>query len=302
MTKTAWRPRRSCLYVPALNERALRKVKDLAADVVILDLEDAVAPEAKDEARNRAAEMMGEGMFGQRQVMVRLNDMKRDCGAADAAAICPMKPAGVVAPKVETAQDVTDIDDALTEAGLDDDAELWAMVETPLALLNIAEIAAASKATRLKCLMLGLNDLASALGARAAADRAPFFMAMSLTVAAARAHELACIDAVYNNYRDVEGFGIECRQARDFGFDGKSLIHPSQIEPTNVRFSPSLEAVADARDVIEAFAHEDNAGKAVVSVDGRMLERLHLAQAERVVAMADAIAALEKAQRKTSSD
>jgi citrate lyase subunit beta/citryl-CoA lyase len=264
--------------------------------VIILDLEDAVAPDAKEEARARAAELMGEGAFGERQVMVRLNALKQDCGAADAAAVCPLKPAGVVAPKVETGQDVVDIDDALTEAGLDEEAELWAMVETPLALLNLAEIAAAAKATRLKCLMLGLNDLASALGARAAGDRAPFFYAMSRTIAAARAYGLAAIDAVYNNYRDAEGFGIECRQARDFGFDGKSLIHPSQIEPTNLRFSPSPEAVADARAVIEAFAHEDNAGKAVVSVDGRMLERLHLAQAERVAAIAEAIEALEKAQ------
>jgi citrate lyase subunit beta/citryl-CoA lyase len=178
----------------------------------------------------------------------------------------------------------------MSVAGFSADASLWVMIETPRAILNLAEIAAAARATRLACFVLGLNDLAKETRARAGAARAPFFAALSLAVTAARAHGLTAIDGVYNDIGDTAGFEAECRQGLDFGFDGKTLIHPSQIETANTVFAPSAEEVARARAVIAAFALPENAGKGVIKVDGRMTELLHLEEARRVVAIAEAIA------------
>jgi len=285
------RPRRSCLYMPGANLKALEKARTLAADVLLLDLEDSVAPETKEIARAQVANAVAAGGYGKREVIVRINALTTPWGRDDIAAAARARPDGVLAPKVETGEQVEQLDDALTEAGLSDEAALWVMIETPRAILNIAEIAAARRATRLSCFVLGLNDLAKETRARPGAARAPFFAALSLAVAAARAENLWAIDGVYNDIADLAGFEAECRQGLDFGFDGKTLIHPSQIEPANVVFAPSAEEVARARAVIDAFALPENAGKGVIKVDGRMTELLHLDEAKRVVAVADAISA-----------
>ena len=285
------RPRRSCLYMPGANLKALEKARTLAADVLLLDLEDSVAPETKEIARAQVANAVAAGGYGKREVIVRINALTTPWGRDDIAAAARARPDGVLAPKVETGEQVEQLDDALTEAGLSDEAALWVMIETPRAILNIAEIAAARRATRLSCFVLGLNDLAKETRARPGAARAPFFVALSLAVAAARAENLWAIDGVYNDIADLAGFEAECRQGLEFGFDGKTLIHPSQIEPANVVFAPSAEEVARARAVIDAFALPENAGKGVIKVDGRMTELLHLDEAKRVVAVADAISA-----------
>jgi citrate lyase subunit beta/citryl-CoA lyase len=286
------RPRRSCLYMPGANAKALEKAKALAADVLILDLEDSVAPEAKPEARTQVAAAVRAGGYGKREVIVRVNGLATPWGRADIAAMGAAALDGVLAPKVERGEDVVALDDALTEAGLGEAAALWVMIETPRAIQNLAEIAAAARATRLCCFVMGLNDLAKETRARPGRERAPFYAAMALAVNAARAEGLSVIDGVYNDIGDAAGFEAECRQGLDFGFDGKTLIHPSQIEACNGVFAPSAEEVSHARAVIAAFAAPDNAGKGVIKVDGKMTELLHLEEAKRVVAMAQAIEAM----------
>jgi citrate lyase subunit beta / citryl-CoA lyase len=283
------RPRRSCLYMPGANAKALEKAKTLAADVLLLDLEDSVAPEAKADARAAVAAAVRAGGYGKREVIVRVNSMLTPWGRDDIRAIATAAPDGVLAPKVESAADVEALDDALTEAGLGENASLWVMIETPRAILNLAEIAAAAKATRLTAFVLGLNDYAKETRARAIPGRAPFYFALSAAVAAARAEGLVVIDGVYNDIADQRGFEDECRQGLAFGFDGKTLIHPSQIDTCNVLFAPSPDEIARARAVIEAFALPENAGKGVIKVDGKMTELLHLEEARRVVAVAEAI-------------
>jgi citrate lyase subunit beta/citryl-CoA lyase len=283
------RPRRSCLYMPGANSKALEKAKSLAADVLLLDLEDSVAPEAKPEARAAVAAAVKAGGYGKREVVVRVNGLATPWGRDDIRAICAAGPDGVLAPKVESAADIEALDDALTEAGLSDEAALWVMIETPRAFLSIAAIAAAAKGTRLTAFVLGLNDYAKETRARAIQGRAPFHYAMGAAVAAARAEGLVVIDGVYNDIADQRGFEDECQQGLAFGFDGKTLIHPSQIETCNLIFAPSREEVARARAVIEAFALPENAGKGVIKVDGKMTELLHLEEARRVVAVAEAI-------------
>ncbi len=283
------RPRRSCLYMPGANLKALEKARTLPADVLLLDLEDSVAPETKEIARAQVANAVAAGGYGKREVIVRINALATPWGRDDIAAAAAAHPDGVLAPKVETGEQVVQSDDALTEAGLADEAALWVMIETPRAILNIAEIAAAARATRLACFVLGLNDLAKETRARPGANRAPFFAALSLAVTAARAESLTAIDGVYNDIADTAGFEAECRQGLEFGFDGKTLIHPSQIETANTIFAPTTDEVARARAVIAAFALPENAGKGVIKVDGRMTELLHLDEARRVVAVAQAI-------------
>ncbi|MEZ5995779.1 MAG: CoA ester lyase [Hyphomonadaceae bacterium] len=286
------RPRRSCLYMPAANAKALEKAKSLPCDVVLMDLEDSVAPDAKDAARGQAAAAVKAGGYGKREVIVRVNALATPWGRDDIAAVGASAPDGVLAPKVETGEEVEAIDDAMTEAGFADESALWVMIETPRAILNLGEIAAAAKATRLACFVMGTNDLAKEMRARAGAERAPFFAALSLAVTAARAEGLIAIDGVYNDIANAAGFEAECRQGLAFGFDGKTLIHPSQIDSCNAVFAPSAEEVTRARAVIAAFAAPENAGKGVIKVDGRMTELLHLEEAKRVVAVAEAIAAL----------
>ncbi len=286
------RPRRSCLYMPGANAKALEKAKSLAADVLLLDLEDSVAPDAKLAARDQVAAVVKAGGYGKREVIVRVNPLASPWGREDIAAIGAAEPNGVLAPKVESAEQVVALDDALTGAGLSEDASLWVMVETPRAIFNLAEIAAAARGTRLSCLVMGLNDFAKETRARLGGDRAPFHAALSLAVAAARAESVSVIDGVFNDIADAAGFEAECRQGLAFGFDGKTLIHPSQIGACNAVFAPSSDEVMRARAVIEAFALPENAGKGVIKVDGRMTELLHLEEARRLVAVAAAIEVL----------
>lgn len=286
------RPRRSCLYMPGANTKAMEKAKTLAADVLLLDLEDSVAPEIKDLARTQVADAVRAGGYGKREVIIRVNAFATPWGRDDIAAAGAARPNGMLAPKVESGDEVRALNAAMDAAGFAADASLWVMIETPRAILNIAEIAAAAKGTRLSCFVMGLNDLAKETRARAGANRAPFFAAMSLAVTAARAEGLTAIDGVYNDIANTEGFRAECEQGLEFGFDGKTLIHPSQIETANTVFAPTEDEVQRARAVIAAFALPENAGKGVIKVDGRMTELLHLEEAKRVVAVAEAISAL----------
>ncbi len=283
------RPRRSCLYMPGANAKALEKAKTLAADVLLLDLEDSVAPEAKADARAAVAAAVKAGGYGKREVIVRVNALSTPWGADDIAAIGPSAPDGILAPKVESAAQVAALDAAMTKAGFAADASLWAMIETPRAIFNAHEIALAAARTRLKVFVMGLNDLAKETRARAGKDRAPFFAAMSLAVMAGRAEGVTVIDGVYNDIADAAGFEAECRQGLEFGFDGKTLIHPSQIDACNAVFAPTGEEVSRAQAVIAAFALPENAGKGVIKVDGRMTELLHLEEAKRLIAIAEAI-------------
>lgn len=279
------RPRRSCLYMPGANAKALAKARDLPADVLLFDLEDAVAPEAKADARAAVVAALGEGGYGKREIVVRANALTSEWGAEDVKAALSAKPAGVLFPKIDTAKDIEAADRALGSA----DVALWAMIETPLAILNIKEIAEAAQRTRLAAFVMGTNDLAKDMRAAQTADRAPALFALSLSVAAARAYGITPIDGVYNDIQNADGFLDICRQGQQLGFDGKTLIHPSQIEPCNAVFSPSPDEIAQARDVIAAFADPANAGKGVLKVNGKMTELLHLEQAKRAVAMAEAI-------------
>ena len=285
------RARRSCLYMPGANAKALEKAKSLAADVLIFDLEDSVAPEAKEEARAQVAAAVKAGGYGNREIIVRVNGLTTPWGEADIAAACLAGPHAILAPKIESGAQVAELDAALTAAGLSGEAALWANIETPRAILNLADIAAAARSTRLAAFVMGLNDLSKETRAQQKPGRAAFQAALSFGVMAARAEKLAAIDGVFNDISDSTGFEAECRQALEFGYDGKTLIHPSQIETANAVFAPSAEAVAGARAIIAAFARPENAGKGVIKVDGRMTELLHLEEAKRVVAVAEAIGA-----------
>ncbi len=285
------RPRRSCLYMPGANQRALAKATSLDADVLILDLEDAVSPELKVEARDNVARAVAAGGYGTREVFIRCNGLDSEWGAEDIAMAIEAGPDGIVLPKVTSGADILAIDEALTAAGAAAELALWVMIEMPLAILNIGDIAATSQTTRLAGFIMGLNDLAKEMHAVPTADRSAFQTALSLSLAAARAYDLVAIDAVFNDIKDETGLEAECEQGRVLGFDGKSLIHPAQLELANRVFSPAAEDIAHARAVIEAFALPENRGKGVIRVDGRMTELLHLEQAQRLVSISDAIAA-----------
>ncbi len=278
--------------MPAANGKALEKAKTLPADVLIFDLEDSVAPDVKDDARAQLAAALDAGGYGKRERVVRINALSTPWGGDDLAALASKEIDAVLVPKIETADDVAVADDAMRAAGAGKDVALWIMVETPRAILNLRKIAAAAKKTRLAAFVMGLNDLAKDMRARPTPDRAPFLAALSLSVIAARAHGLVAIDGVYNDIQNTGGLEEECRQGFAFGFDGKTLIHPSQIEAANAIYSPSFEEIAHARAVIAAFAHPAHAGKGVIKVDGKMTELLHLEDAKRVVAVAEAIAAI----------
>jgi citrate lyase subunit beta/citryl-CoA lyase len=277
--------------MPGANAKALEKAKTLAADVLILDLEDSVAPESKELARGQVAAAVKAGGYGKREIIVRVNGLATPWGKDDIAAACAKGPDGVLAPKIESGAQVRELDAALTAAGLSKDATLWANIETPRAILDIADIAAAAKGTRLACFVMGLNDLAKETRAIQRPGRAAFQTALSMGVMAARAEGLIAIDGVFNDIADTAGFEAECRQALEFGYDGKTLIHPSQIDAANATFAPTAEEVARARAIIAAFALPENAGKGVIKVDGKMTELLHMHEAKRVVAVAEAIEA-----------
>lgn len=272
------RPRRSALYLPASNAKAIAKARTLACDVVILDLEDAVAPDAKEIARDQAVAAVQEGGFGARELVVRVNGLETEWGAADLAAMGTCAPDAILVPKIMARADV-DRYAARVASG----TPLWAMIETAGALFRLDEIAGAD---RLAALVMGTNDLAKETGAQPGPDRLPFVGALGLAVAAARAHGIAILDGVYNAIDDDAGFCAEARQGVEFGFDGKTLIHPRQIELCNAAFLPAAAELAWARQIIAAFDHPENAAKGAIRVEGRMVERLHLHQAHRVLAAA----------------
>jgi len=285
------RPRRSVLYMPGSNARALEKGRDLPADCLILDLEDAVAPEAKLQARDAVVKALQKG-FGEREVLVRINGLDTRWWVEDINAAAAVRPDGVLVPKVSSPRQLQDLAARLVDMGTDPHVRVWAMMETPLAMLNVPDIAAAAldSETRLAGFVMGTNDLAKDTRAHLVSGRAPMVPWLMNCVAAARAYGLDILDGVYNDIGDADGFAAECRQARDFGFDGKTLIHPRQIEPCNAAFSPSAEEVETARKIIAAFDLPKNENKGVLQVDGRMVERLHAEMARRTVTIADTIA------------
>ncbi|HEY2179463.1 MAG TPA: CoA ester lyase [Caulobacteraceae bacterium] len=283
------RPRRSALYMPASNPRAVEKARSLDCDVVILDLEDAVLPEAKPAAREAAMAAVRAGGFGAREVVIRVNALSTPWGAEDLAAAAESGPDAVLVPKVAGPEDVLAHDRALADAP--HRTRLWAMIETCPAILALAKIAASARTTRLSAFVMGINDLAKEMGARMTPDRAPFHAALSLSVIAARAEDLAILDGVHNEIEDLAALEAACRQGAEMGFDGKSLIHPSHLAICNKMFSPAGAEIAWARKVIAAFDAPENAGRGALRVEGRLAERLHRDQAARLVAVADSIAA-----------
>jgi citrate lyase subunit beta / citryl-CoA lyase len=290
------RPRRSVLYMPGSNARAMEKARELPADAVIFDLEDAVAPDAKAKARELIVEALKKGGFGSREVLVRINGLDTAWWGDDLA-VAAAGPDAVLVPKVSTPEDLRQVAKHLTGVRADAGVRIWVMMETPLAMLNARDIAAAARErdTRLAGFVMGTNDLAKDTRARIVPGRAPMLPWLMTCVAAARAYGLDILDGVYNELGNAEGFAAECRQAHDLGFDGKTLIHPEQIAPCNAAFSPSEEEVASARKIIAAFDQPENANKGVIQIDGRMVERLHADMARRTVAIADAIAQSEAA-------
>lgn len=282
-------PRRSVLYMPGANERALEKAKTIPADALILDLEDAVAPDAKEEARERVCAAASSGEYGSKEVTIRVNGLDTQWHAADIAAAAAAGPAAVVVPKVSSVADVRAIEAGLESGGAPDHTKIWAMVETPVAMLHAEEIASSSE--RLTVLVMGTNDLAKELHAEHVPGRQPLLTGLGLCLLAARATGKVILDGVYNDIKDPEGFEAECLQGRQMGFDGKTLIHPSQVEPANEVWAPTAEAVEDARALIATFESAIAEGKGVVTHNGRMIENLHVDNARRILAVADAIAA-----------
>jgi citrate lyase subunit beta/citryl-CoA lyase len=283
---TAIRPRRSVLYMPGSNARALEKARNLPADALILDLEDAVAPDAKDIAREQVCAAVAARGFGKREVIVRINALSTPWGAADLKAAAEAAPDAILVPKVSAPAELAAVEQGLGNAKV----AIWAMVETPVAILNIGQVAATGG--RLSCFVMGTNDLIKEMHGLHTPDRMNLAAALSLSVLAARANGLAVIDGVYNDIQDTEGFAASCRQGRAFGFDGKTLIHPSQVESCNAIFAPSPADVEAARKVIAAFDLPENKGKGAIKVDGRMVELLHAEIARATVALSDAIAEL----------
>jgi len=283
------RPRRSALYLPASNARAIEKARGLPADIVILDLEDAVAPDAKEDARLAAIAAVNEGGFVNREVAIRANSIDTEWGEADLAAIAGSKADAVLVPKVSSPRDIERYEAALASAP--GHMQLWAMIETCASMFALETIAAKSADTRLSLWIMGVNDLAKEMRAQLTPERTPFLPFLSMAVAAARIHGITILDGVCNEFRDLAVFEAEARQGLLYGFDGKSLIHPAQVEPCNEVFSPGEEELAWARAVIAAFDLPENQGKGAIQVEGKMAELLHLEQARRTVAIAERISA-----------
>ena len=284
------RPRRSVLYMPGSNARALEKAKTLPADGVILDLEDSVAPDAKEAARQQVIDVVKAGGFGRREVFIRVNGIDTPWHTDDLTAAAHAAPDAILVPKVSNPETLELIGRRLLDMHSDHKIRIWAMIETPLAIFNILSIAAEAKdsESRLSGFVLGTNDLAKDTRARLVPGRAPMLGWLSTCIAAARIYGIDVLDGVYNDIGNAEGFAAECKQGAELGFDGKTLVHPNQIEPCNKAFSPSQEEVAMARKMIAAFDLPENKSKGVVSIDGRMVERLHADMARRTVAIAEA--------------
>ncbi|TYL49748.1 CoA ester lyase [Nocardioides sp. BGMRC 2183] len=284
-----FKPLRSVLYMPSSNERALEKAKTLPADAIIFDLEDAVAPDAKPAAREAAAAAVRSGAYGRRQLIIRVNGIGTEWHEADLAAAAQAGPDVVLVPKVNSADEVQQLVASLEAAGAPERTKLWAMVETPIAMLNALSIAQASD--RLTGFVMGTNDLVKELYAEHVPGRQPVITGLGLALLAARAAGIVIIDGVYNDVKDVDGFLAECEQGRQMGFDGKTLIHPGQVEGANTAFAPSAQAVEDARGLIQAW--EDGKGSGVVTYNGKMVESLHVESAQRTLQIHEAITALQ---------
>jgi len=282
------RPRRSVLYMPAANARALEKAKDIPADALIFDLEDAVAPDAKEVAREQAVAAATSGDYGSREITIRCNGLDTPWGAADIAAASAAGPAGIVVPKVTGPAHLGQIAAAMEAAGAPDHTAIWPMVETPDAIFAARDIAAFE---RVAVMVMGTNDLAKELHAALVPGRHPLVPHLATAVLAARAEGVEILDGVFNDIADADGFAAECRQGFEMGFDGKTLIHPSQVGPANDVWAPSDDEIADAERIIAAFEEAEAEGRGVITVDGRMIENLHVDNARRCLAVAAAISA-----------
>ena len=288
----AVRPRRSVLYMPAANTRALEKARSLPADGLIFDLEDAVSPDAKDAARANACAAAGSGQYGKREIVIRANALSTPWGRDDLAAIARSGAHAALLPKVDDADDVHDALGALDRAGAPASMMLWCMIETPKAILRLEQIAGASE--RMGCFVMGTNDLVKDLRAQFTPDQIAVLSFLSQTVLVARAYGKVVLDGVYNDIQNLDGFKAQCRQGLAMGFDGKTLVHPSQVDPCNEVFAPSAQEVERARKIIAGFNQAKAEGKGVVMVDGRMVEALHVELAQRTLQLDDAIAELAR--------
>ncbi|WP_127106033.1 HpcH/HpaI aldolase/citrate lyase family protein [Pararhodobacter zhoushanensis] len=286
------RPFRSALYIPGSKERALDKARSLAADAIIFDLEDAVAIEEKANARELLANTLASADYGPRAKLVRINGFDTDWGDADLEVIALARPEAVLLPKVNSASDIQALAAKLEGRADTSETTIWAMMETPLGILNAQEIAAAP---RMAGFVMGTNDLAKELNCRFRADRLPLQYALQTCLMAARAAGIVAIDGVYNAFKDDAGLRAECEQGRDLGFDGKTLIHPAQLDVANAVFAPDEAAIDLARRQIAAFDEATAKGLGVAVVDGKIVENLHIVTARGVLARADAILQLQKA-------
>jgi citrate lyase subunit beta / citryl-CoA lyase len=283
------RPRRSVLYMPAANARALEKAKTIPCDALIFDLEDAVAPDSKEMARGQAVAAAASGEYGSREITIRCNGLDTPWGADDIRAAAEAGPSAVVIPKVSGAAYLNEVERLLNEAGAPDHTKIWAMVETPTGILSVGDIA---HHDRLGAIVMGTNDMAKELRATLVPGRHPLVPHLATCILSAREAGTVILDGVYNDIKDSAGFDAECLQGVEMGFDGKTLIHPSQVGPCNDAWSPSDQEVEHARRVIAAFEEAEADGRGVVTVDGRMIENLHVDEARRALASADAISAL----------
>ncbi len=286
---STYRPRRSVLYMPAANERALEKAKDIQADALIFDLEDAVAPDSKEVAREQACAAAASSEYGNRELTIRCNGLDTPWGKDDVLAAAAAGPAAVVIPKVDGSSYLDEISELLNQGGAPSSTQIWAMVETPIGILHVEEIA---RHERMSVMVLGTNDMAKELRASITADRQALLPYLAMCLLSARAAGVAILDGVYNDIKDESGFKDVCVQGAEMGFDGKTLIHPNQVAPTNEIFSPSLDELDFYRRIIEEFEAAEKEGRGVLTVDGKMIENLHVDEARRALAVADAIAAL----------
>ena len=286
---STYRPRRSVLYMPAANERALEKAKDIQADALIFDLEDAVAPDSKEVAREQACAAAASSEYGNRDLTIRCNGLDTPWGKDDVLAAAAAGPAAVVIPKVDGSSYLDEISELLNQGGAPSSTQIWAMVETPIGILHVEEIA---RHERMSVMVMGTNDMAKELRASITADRRALLPYLAMCLLSARAAGVAILDGVYNDIKDESGFKDVCVQGAEMGFDGKTLIHPNQVAPTNEIFSPSLDELDFHRRIIEEFEAAEKDGRGVLTVDGKMIENLHVDEARRALAVADAIAAL----------
>jgi citrate lyase subunit beta / citryl-CoA lyase len=288
------RPRRSLLFMPGSNARALEKARNLPADGIILDLEDSVAPDAKAMARDQISKAIAAKGFGKREILIRINSLDTPWWIDDIAMAGKARPDGILVPKVSSVEDIATIAGRLGEIGADASIQVWAMIETARAVLHAEELAATSRdpKTRLAGFMFGPNDISRETRIRMQPGRAAMLPMITHCMLATRAYGLEIFDGPYSEIGNIDGFGQECAQGRDLGFDGKTLIHPGQIEACNAIFTPPAEEVARARRIIAAFEQPENASRGVIQLDGGMVERLHADMARRTIAIADAIAAI----------